>query len=159
MRRLFMHLFLGMWLISSSCQINRTVKGYKYGRWIYTPDLIKKDFELLNKQRYNLLHRLSEGYYYKGRYRKDTEVGTWRYFMNGKLIRKEKYKGATAYTRFYHSNGKIECEGKTFLDSSLKLIHWYYTGFWKCYDENGILIVTRNYEKGKMVTEEYHVKE
>lgn len=156
MRRLFTPLFLCMWLISASCQLNRMVNGHKQGRWIYAADLIKKDFETLKERGYHLPQELKEGYYYKGRYRKDSEVGTWRYFMNGRLIRKEKYKGAIAYTRFYHHNGKIDCEGKTVFDSSAKFIHWYYTGFWKCYDENGILIVTRNYEKGKMINEAYH---
>ena len=156
---LSMRLALCIWLILTSCQINRTVKGHKHGRWVHTSDIVKKDFKLLTKLGYSLPQGLNEGYYYKGRYRQGSEVGTWRYYMNGKLVRKEKYRGAIAYVRFYNSNGKIDCEGKTFLDSSDKLIHWYFTGFWKCYDENGSLVVTRNYEKGEMVTEEYHVKE
>lgn len=156
-RTVSLNILLGIWLMSSSCQINRTINGYRHGRWIYAPDMVEKDLELLIKQGYRLSQELKEGYSYRGRYKEGAETGTWRYYMNGKLVRKEKYNGERAYTRFYHSNGIIDCKGETFWDSSEGHIHWYYSGLWKCYDENGLLIVTRKYEKGKMVLEEYQL--
>lgn len=89
-------------------------------------------------------------YTIKGKYSKGLEKGTWRYFKNNKLDRKEKYKKDKCLIKFYHTNGKIMKIGYTKFDKNDKETHWYYNGKWKYYDENNILIRINVFEKGKI---------
>lgn len=159
-RHLILILFVCGLTATSSCKVNRVVNGYRQGKWIHTPGVPEKEITVLKSKGQQLPEGLViEGYYYKGRYRKGKERGVWRYFMDEKLIRKEKYKGNTAFTRFYHPNGEVDCEGKTVFDTSQKLAHWYYSGEWNYFNENGKLVATRVYDKGKLTSEIYHHKD
>lgn len=95
----------------------------------------------------------SSNYKSIGKYHHDDPIKKWRYYLNGKIIKKEKYTKNDCVTKFYHQNGKIQSKGKTTLDLSTKYAHWFYTGNWDYYDEKGKLIMNRNYEKGKLVSE------
>lgn len=88
-----------------------------------------------------------------GKYRNDDPIKKWRYYLDGKIIKKEKHKGNSCFTRFYHKNGKIQSQGKTTLDLSKKYAHWFYSGNWNFYDDKGKLIMKRDYDKGKLVSE------
>lgn len=88
-----------------------------------------------------------------GKYQNGDPIKKWRYYLNSKIIKKEKYKQNLCYTTFYHKNGKIESNGKTKLESSGKNIHWFYFGDWKFFDEKGKLILIRKYDNGKLISE------
>ena len=88
-----------------------------------------------------------------GKYKNDDPIKKWRYYLDGKLIKKEKYKDNSCLTRLYHENGKIQSKGITVLDNSAKYAHWYYTGNWNFYNNKGKLILKREYEKGNLISE------
>jgi len=88
-----------------------------------------------------------------GKYQNGDPIKKWRYYLNCKIIKKEKYKQNLCYTTFYHKNGKIESKGKSKLESSGKNIHWFYFGDWKFFDEKGKLILIRKYENGELISE------
>ncbi|PRZ20373.1 toxin-antitoxin system YwqK family antitoxin [Flavobacterium granuli] len=88
-----------------------------------------------------------------GKYRNDDPIKKWRYYLDGKIIKKEKHKKNDCITTFFHQNGKIQSQGKTTLDLSKKYAHWFYNGNWNFYDNKGQLIMQRNYDKGKLVSE------
>lgn len=142
-----------------SCRINRVVNDERQGKWIYTTDVVASEIKKLGDKGVAMPQELAiEGYYYKGRYRKGKEVGKWKYFMNGKLVRKEKYRGAMALVRFFHPNGKVESEGKTYFDTSASSAHWYYDGEWKFFSDNGQLLSTRVYKEGELISEKQYGK-
>lgn len=140
-------------VLISSCRVNRIVNGQQQGKWIYITEEVEKSVIRLAKNGFLSGKIMQKGYNYKGRFNKGKEVGIWRYYLNGKLVRKEKYNGEMANVRFYHENGKIESEGKTWTDNSPKHVHWYYSGNWNFYDTSGSLVVTRQYEKGEIINE------
>lgn len=115
--------------------INQKVNKKKEGFWIekYTQD--------------------SDNYKSIGRYKKDDPVKKWNYFLNEKLIKKEKYKNNICYTRIYYENGKIQSKGISVLDNSSKYMHWYYHGKWKFYTDQGKLIAIKQYDKGNLISE------
>lgn len=90
-------------------------------------------------------------YTIKGKYHKGNEIGTWRYFENNKLIRKEKYKKNKCFTKFFYSNGKLMQKGFTELVNNDKETHWYYAGDWYYYNEKGQRISIKTFEKGEIV--------
>ena len=65
-----------------------------------------------------------------GTYKNDDPIKKWRYFLNGKLIKKERYRKNYCSTKFFHENGKRRAKGITRLDQNGKEIHWYYSGTW-----------------------------
>lgn len=84
----------------------------------------------------------------KGRYHNGQEVGKWKHFYNGKLVRKEKFnKNGICKNVFYHSNGKIMKKGNVKLESNIDEDHWYYFGKWKFYDKEGKLDSIKIYKK------------
>ncbi|MXV51611.1 hypothetical protein GS399_11570 [Pedobacter sp. HMF7647] len=141
----------------ASCKLNQTVNGYKEGKWIYGPSEMQATAKKLKKAGYSIPEdAIADNYHYKGRYKHGQEKGTWRYYLGKSLVRKERYKGYTADVEFYHFNGKVDCKGKTFFDTSGKIPEWYYIGSWSWYDEDGRLAVTRKYDKGIIVNETYY---
>lgn len=88
-----------------------------------------------------------------GKYKNDDPIKKWCYYLDGKIIKKEKHTGNTCYTKFYHQNGKIQSRGTTVLDTSTKYAHWFYSGNWKFSDNKGKLIIERNYQSGKLASE------
>ena len=105
----------------SSCKINRYKDGRKVGRWVTNATV--------------------DGICYKSveSYRLGIEKGTWKSFINKRLVFKEKYKKDTCYRTNYYSNGQISSQGKTTIDRDVASLHWYYIGDWKNFDESGKL--------------------
>lgn len=131
MRPLF---FLCAILVFASCS-NRTVAGLKQGFW--------KQTDTVNGITYQS----------KGRYKKGLPVGKWKYFTNGKLTKKEKYKGEDCYVEFYGTTKKLERAGNAKLVLEGKDLHWYYVGDWITYDVFGNAIYVDTYYRGELVGE------
>ena len=88
-----------------------------------------------------------------GKYHKGDPVKRWRYYLNGKIIMREKYKDHYCIRTKYHQNGKVESKGKTELDNNDKYPHWFYNGNWEFFDEKGKPILIKKYENGKLISE------
>ncbi|MDR6969231.1 antitoxin component YwqK of YwqJK toxin-antitoxin module [Flavobacterium arsenatis] len=124
-------------LLFSSCKINQRKNGEKTGRWIYKDTVMG----IPSKS--------------KGRYKNGFEVGTWKDYLSNRLLTKRKYKDSICHTTEYHANGNIRAIGvsKMIVDSTT--IHWYLSGEWKFYDNDGVLLGTKIYEKGEPILETY----
>lgn len=86
----------------------------------------------------------------KGRYHKGFEKKTWRYYEDGKLITKEKYRDSICYVTHY-KNGKKNREGQTKLLITETDLHWFYFGDWKTYDATGKLTEIDTYVNGELL--------
>ena len=142
MRKLIIILICVLSLFSCKTgHVNQTIAKKREGLWI---------------EKYSL-----DSAHYKsiGKYKNDDPIKKWRYYLDGKIIKREKYKGNTCSTRFYHENGKLQSEGKTRLDTSAKYAHWFYTGNWNFYDDKGKLLVVRKYDDGELLSEENKITE
>jgi antitoxin component YwqK of YwqJK toxin-antitoxin module len=115
-------------IISCKPKLNQMVNHQREGKWITTDTL-------------------DSIYTTKGRYRKGTEIGTWKYFYNNRLVQKEKYHKSICKTTFYYPNGKIMKQGNTKSESNATETHWYYFGKWYFYDKSGKLDSISNYKK------------
>ncbi|MBY0243889.1 MAG: hypothetical protein K2Q03_00385 [Sphingobacteriaceae bacterium] len=113
-----------------SCKLkrNQILNGNREGKWI-------------------TIDTLDYIYVTKGRFRKGNEVGTWRDYCNGKLVKKEKYRKNTSSITYYYLNGKIMKKGKTKTDNDGLSYHWYYYGKWHFYNANGKLDSIKTYKK------------
>lgn len=119
---------LVMCILSCKSKINQTVDNQPEGKWITVDTL-----EFI--------------YVSKGKYHKGMEVGSWKHFYNGKMVRKEKYRKGICKTIFYYPNGKIMKKGNTKIERTTKEDHWYYFGKWYFYDTNGKLDSIKTYKK------------
>ncbi|MBD3582031.1 hypothetical protein [Flavobacterium selenitireducens] len=117
-----------------SCS-NRTVGGLKQGYW--------KQTDTLNGVTYQS----------KGRYKNGLPVGKWKYKTNGKLTKKEKYKGEDCYVEFFGSTEKLERAGNAKFVREGNDLHWYYVGDWITYDIFGNPIYVDTYYRGELVGE------
>ena len=134
MKRLSPFLLFTILLGIAGCKTNQfNPEGKRHGRWVFTDTLG------------------THIYKYGGRFRNGIERGTWKYYFDDKLSRKEKYRKDISHNTFFYPNGKIMSQGKAQLDVSETEIHWYYFGDWQYFDENGKLTVVKTYEKGKEV--------
>lgn len=124
--------FLLLLFLASSC-CNRTVSGLRQGYW---------------KEKDSISGAL---YVSKGRYRNDFQKGKWRYKKDGKLVKKESYKGEDCHVMLYDEAGNKIREGYTKLILADSLAHWFYHGPWKNYDRNGNLISTDLYHEGALL--------
>lgn len=115
-------------LVSCKSKTNQMVNHHREGKWI-------------------TVDTLDEIYTIKGRYRKGNEVGTWKHYRKGKLVKKEKYHTNSSRLTFYYPNGKIMKKGHTQLDHNEKEDHWYYIGDWYFYNQNGALDSIKTYKK------------
>jgi hypothetical protein len=115
--------------------INQKVNKEREGFWVeeYSEDSLK--------------------YKSKGKYHKGDPIKKWSYFLNGKIIMKEKYKGDYCIRTRYHQNGRIESKGKTKLNNDEKYAHWFYTGDWKFYNEKGKPTLLKKYNNGELISE------
>ncbi len=132
-------LIIGLLLIVWSCKtqaINQKINKKREGLWIEKYTLDSSHYESI------------------GKYRRDDPVKKWRYYLNGKIIKKEKHKRNTSITKFYHKNGKLQSKGKSKLETGGKNLHWFYYGDWKFYDEERKLIRISKYENGKLISVE-----
>ncbi len=125
-------IFLILFLTSCS---NRTVAGVKQGFW--------KQKDTLNGIAYES----------KGRYRDGLPKGKWVYKTNGKLSKKEKYKGEDCFVQFFGTTGKLERSGNAKLAVEGKDLHWFYFGDWLTYDVFGRVIFVDTYYRGELVGE------
>ena len=114
--------------LSCKTRINQTKNNLQEGKWI-------------------TIDTLDYPYISKGKYRRGKPIGTWTYINNNKLDRKEKYKKDKCLTMYYHPNGRIKQKGYTKENET----HWYYSGEWNYFDENGSKIRTNIYEKGNLI--------
>jgi antitoxin component YwqK of YwqJK toxin-antitoxin module len=122
-------------LLLSNCKINRTVNGFKHGKWI--------TIDTINNEIYKRVEF----------YKKGEEIRTWKTHKNKKKYKTEKYKKGICLVTYYHQNGKIAIKGQTKQEVSEKEIHWYYFGDWLFFDENGILTQTKIYENGTFIND------
>lgn len=93
--------------VITSCKSNRIKNNKRVGLWITTDTL--------------------DGNVYKskGKYRKGTEVKTWKYYKDNTLYKKEVYKDSTSKITFYHDNGLKMKEGLSKLTFDGKYLHWH----------------------------------
>lgn len=128
-------LFMLICLLFTNCKINRTVNGFKQGKWI--------SIDTTNNQVYKHVEF----------YKKGEEVKTWKTFKNKKKYKVEKYKKGICLVTYYHPNGKIAIKGQTKQEVSEKEIHWYYYGDWLFFNEKGELFQTKIYENGIFIND------
>lgn len=135
-RRYFIWLF-GIILLQSSCKVNTYKNGVRNGKWIFKDTV---DSIVIKN---------------KGKFKNGLEYKTWKYFENNRLVKKEKYTDSVANVWFYYPNGKTKFNGKTTitLHSADKIIHWFYNGEWRKYNESGKLILVQVYHTGQLVKE------
>jgi antitoxin component YwqK of YwqJK toxin-antitoxin module len=135
MRYLFISLFLLSLIGCKTVPINQKINKKREGLWIenYAVDSAK--------------------YQSVGKYHLDDPIKKWRYYLNGKIIKREKYKRNICATKTYFENGKIQSKGLTKTTTDNIEIHWFYDGEWKFFDEKGKLIITKNYSNGELVSE------
>lgn len=126
---------------SSGKKINQIKNGQQHGLWITYADAGKKI--ILNK----------------GRFKNGIPQGKWVYNnTKGQLDRKEVYRGKKIKIKHFHGNGKCAVSGKAELVNEENKLHFYYYGKWKYYDENGRHEKTALFEKGRLVKEDYLLK-
>ena len=128
-------------LIFVSCKSNQTINGLKQGLWIKT---YKID---------------SVTYKSKGRFKNNDEIGKWQFFENGIRVKKEIYKKTQSIKTFYHQNGKIASTGRTKTNVTAKMLHWFYDGVWKFYDDRGQLIRIKIYENSALISDKEITKQ
>ncbi len=136
--------FLGIVFIFLGCshsKINRLKKGQQHGLWIIYKDSTHTTF-------------LS-----KGRFKNGIQVGKWVYHSpDGVTERTEIYRGKRIKIKHFHPNGKTAVKGKARIVVEQKKLHFYYTGPWYYYLENGDLEKTAWFENGIRVKEVYKIK-
>ena len=87
----------------------------------------------------------------KGTFRHGYQVKTWMYYDTlGRLEKVEKklFLRPKIRTTMYHANGQVRKAGYARVKKTRKYLDYYWTGKWKCYDENGNYTVTETYQKG-----------
>lgn len=121
-----------LWLSVGACSVpyNQFKNKQKHGKWHY---------------------KTSESSFTQGRYRNGEQIGIWKTFQDGKLYRKERFRATSSAVKFYHLNGSRMSKGRTESTLTKGLLHWYYSGTWNYYDEQGKIIERRKYHKGEPV--------
>lgn len=133
MKVIFVCLFL-LIFTCFGCKTNQMKDKLREGLWI--------EKEVINEKQYKS----------KGRYHKGFEIKTWKYFENGKCIKKEQYKDRICLTTFYQ-NGRKKLQGYTKMVVTDTEMHWFYFGNWYEFDEKGTPIVLKTYENGELKSE------
>jgi antitoxin component YwqK of YwqJK toxin-antitoxin module len=88
-----------------------------------------------------------------GAYHQGDPIKKWRYYLNGKIIKKEQYKPNNCRTTTYFKNGKIQSKGQTKTTADSIQTHWFYDGDWKFYNEKGKLIGIKKYKEGQLLSD------
>ena len=120
-------------ILYTSCGINRTRNNVKVGKWVTV--------DTLNSEVYKNIE-----YYKKGQAFK-----TWKNYKNKKLVKSEKYNGNESVIKFYNDAKRVIATGKSKLDETADLAHWYYDGDWLYYNDAGKLTATKTYYKGVLL--------
>ncbi|KVV13723.1 hypothetical protein [Flavobacterium sp. TAB 87] len=115
---------------------NQTINKKKEGLWITESTIDRTKYKFVE------------------RYKNNIPVKTWKEFINDKLYKRETYKSDVCKVKYLHSNGKRQSKGITRLEVTTKESHWFYTGRWKFYSDEGKLIKTKNYKNGELLSEE-----
>ena len=123
-----------LFFLGCKTKINQVKNNLPEGKWVMIDTLEHENI-----------------YITKGKFHKGKEIGTWKYTYNGKLDRKEKYKNGQCFTKFYYPNGKLMKKGYTQFEDNVKEAHWFYTGDWNYFNENGQLVSIKTFDKGKML--------
>jgi antitoxin component YwqK of YwqJK toxin-antitoxin module len=128
-------IIIGLVFLLFGCKTNQMKNKRREGLWIeqYAQD--------------------SSHYKSIGKYRKGDPIKKWRYYLNGRIVKREKYKDNICSTTFYHENGKIKSKGKTKMETSDKYAHWFYFGDWNFFNEDGKLITIKKYNNGESFSE------
>ncbi|MBP7810519.1 MAG: hypothetical protein KA163_14600 [Bacteroidia bacterium] len=136
--------FLGIvFLILPGChpKLNQIKNQQQHGLWIIYTDSTKT--KILTK----------------GKFKNGIQVGKWIYNSpNGIKERTEIYRGKRIKIKHFHPNGKTAVKGKARIVVEQKKLHFYYTGPWYYYLENGDLEKTAWFENGIRVKEVYKIK-
>lgn len=136
--------FLGIvFLILPGChpKLNQIKNQQQHGLWIIYTDSTKT--KILTK----------------GKFKNGIQVGKWIYNSpNGIKERTEIYRGKRIKIKHFHANGKTAVKGKARIVVEQKKLHFYYTGPWYYYLENGALEKTAWFENGIRVKEVYKIK-
>jgi hypothetical protein len=117
------------------CKINQRKNNMRQGHWI--------ERDTINKIVYKS----------KGRYKNDEEIKTWKFYINNKISKIEKYENNICMVTTFYPNGKIESKGQTNVELSSTERHWFYFGDWTFFDENNQIYLIRTYEKGVLKKE------
>jgi len=117
-----------------SCSINRTENGEREGFWVEKTKIGDKTYQS------------------RGRYKNGFECRTWKYFEDGKLVKKESYRDSICRVTHFKNKKKI-LEGYTKVRITDTMYHWFYTGEWREFDTHGNLVAKRNYNNGELVHE------
>ena len=132
MKKVFLFLVLSLFV---SCRINKRVNGNLHGVWITKYYLDEKNKKFLHKSREV--------------YRAGIPIRTWKTYLDGKLVKKEKYfKDTTATVTHFYLNGKIEKKGRTKTTLNKKETHWFYEGSWEFFKDDGSKTHTTLYVNG-----------
>lgn len=75
----------------------------------------------------------------KGKYKNNQKKGVWKTYFNDQLMQKDKIKDSIIKTKWYHPNGKIKARGQSKHIIKENVSHWFLSGNWNFYDENGVL--------------------
>lgn len=129
-----MRCLFGIVMLCISCSTNRIENGEREGLWIEKTKIDKTVYKS------------------RGRYKNGFERKTWKFYQDGKLIRKEVYKDSICLVTHY-KNRKVSLQGHTRLRVSENDMHWFYTGDWLEYDALGNIVAVRTYENGALVNE------
>ena len=133
---IFRFVFLLLLLaITISCKTNKTIKHHREGKWVFK--------DTVNGVLYKS----------KGKYKQSQEIKTWKYFENRKLVKIEKYEKNICHSKTFDKKGRTTSIGKSMIVEENNETHWYLTGDWIFFDENGKIIGIKKYEKGELVSE------
>ena len=119
----------------SSCKTNKTINHHREGKWVFK--------DTVNGVLYKS----------KGKYKQSHEIKTWKYFENGKLVKIEKYEKKICHSKTFDEKGRTTSIGKSMIVEENNETHWYLTGDWIFFDENGKIIGIKKYVKGELVSE------
>ena len=136
MKNLFITLCFTFSLIGcKTAPINQKVNKKREGLWIENYSVDSSKYKSI------------------GKYKNDDPIKKWRYYLNGKIIKREKYKGTICKTKTYFENGKIQSKGHTKTITNNIEIHWFYDGVWNFYNEKGKPTIIKKYNNGELISE------
>jgi antitoxin component YwqK of YwqJK toxin-antitoxin module len=136
MRYFFIIIFLTFTIFGcKTAPLNQKINKKREGLWI-------ENYEVDSAQYKSI-----------GKYKNDDPIKKWRYYLNGKIIKKEKYKGTICKTTTYFENGRIQSKGHTKTTTDSIEIHWFYDGIWTFYNEKGKPTILKKYNNGELISE------
>lgn len=117
------------------CKTNQTINHQREGKWVYK--------DTVN----GILYKS------KGRYKKNVEIKTWRYYENRKLVKIEKYQDSLCNIKTFDQKGRITATGQSMMVEEADGTHWYIIGEWTFYNAKRQAIGIKKYQKGELISE------